>query len=217
MKSGVCQLALVGFVVTAGAVLTGCRQGRPIPPPFASTLAEFAEPLARPAARLASHSDPPAAGQTAEPSPPPKPSAERKPDDPAQGTLAPAAASVAYTAPGLAFQQLSIAATATVVAAAEAPGGAGREVSESLVRGAQGVSGRAGLAAAATAADGSILSSSGLGEGQLGRLGFAASQNIFGTQVNRLSGPAGRCSELAGAGFFGGSRLQCEVSFRPQR
>lgn len=122
-----------------------------------------------------------------------------------------------YTAPGAAYQQLAIATAAAAVGIVPTAGGTGKEAAESLVFSPQGTSGRLGLVTTATSSSGSIVSSSGLGEGVAGRIGFASSSNIFTAQVNRATGPTGRCRELTNAGHFGGSRPQCAVSFRGRR
>ncbi len=122
-----------------------------------------------------------------------------------------------YTAPGAAYQQLAIATAAAAVGVVPTAGGTGKEAAESLVFSPQGTSGRLGLVTTATSSSGSIVSSSGLGDGVPSRIGSAAQNNIFTAQVNRASGPTGRCRELTNAGHFGGSRPQCAVSFRGRR
>lgn len=159
-----------------------------------------------------------------EPPPPVQPSAEKMPT--ASQSATPAArtepnhsttASADYTAPGAAYQQLAIATAAAAVGVVPSAGGAGKEAAESLVFSPRGTSGRLGLVTTATTSDGSIVSSSGLGEGAASRIGSASPNNIFTAQVNRVSGPTGRCRELTNAGHFGGSRPQCAVSFRGRR
>jgi hypothetical protein len=183
-------------------VAAGCRQAGPRAVDTAASR-ESAKDLTP--IRLASFAEPPATGE------------EKKDQPSTQGATQQSPRPAAYTAPGAAFQQLAMAAVAGAVATVPDAGGAGKEAAESLVFAQQGTAGRIGLAASATTSSGSIVSSSGLGEGQASRFGFASANNIFSAQVNRASGPGGRCGELAGAGFFGGSRPQCEISIRSVR
>lgn len=147
--------------------------------------------------------NPPAAGQSATPVARNEPPVSTTPG-------------AAYTAPGAAYQQLAIATAAAAVGVVPTPGGTGKEAAESLVFSPQGTSGRLGLVTTATSSSGSIVSSNGLGEGVAGRIGPASPNNIFTAQVNRATGPTGRCRELTNAGHFG-SRPQCAVSFRGRR
>jgi len=76
---------------------------------------------------------------------------------------------------------------------------------------------RQGVATSRATVSGVIVSRPGLQEGLARGLGFASPNNIFTRQSNPLSGPAGRCQDLANAGFFSGNRATCENHFQPRR
>jgi len=120
-----------------------------------------------------------------------------------------------YTMPGLAYRQLAVAVAAAVTTTTEPSDELGKELSESVAMSDMGTIGRIGLTAPPTRLAGRVTSRPGLQDGPATGLGFSApDRNIFAPQLNPLSGSGGRCGELAGAGFFSGSRGACEQSFR---
>ena len=211
-SSIVAMLSAAGWAVLCG---TGCRQAQLI---FQSpTMTAGGQSRdSTPDVRLASYAEPPTPEAKKNDAPPKVTAEEKKKPEPVTGDVKPKAPVVAaYTAPGAAYQQLSIAAVSSIVGVVPTSNNAGKEASESLVFSGQGTAGRLGVITTATTTDGGIAGRDGLQDGP--GIGPASSNNIFNAQVNRLSGPTGRCGELAGAGFFGGSRPQCEVSFRRTR
>jgi hypothetical protein len=123
---------------------------------------------------------------------------------------------VTYSAPALATAQLI--ALATQVDPLGGPGAnanALRQAGGTLLTNPQGIVGRAGLAAPSANLGGVLVSRPGLQEGGVGGLGFAnPNRNLFTRQRNALSGPNGRCAELARAGFFGGDATACSRAGR---
>ncbi len=119
-----------------------------------------------------------------------------------------------YTAPGVAIQQISLLALGTPSSSTTADlAGAGREASQSSVTSGAGVLGRPGLSAPQPSVVGAVVSRPGLQAGPASGLGFAGRSNILTPQLNRLSGPTGRCGELASAGFFGRNQAACVQHF----
>ncbi|HRX87066.1 MAG TPA: hypothetical protein P5572_18735 [Phycisphaerae bacterium] len=87
--------------------------------------------------------------------------------------------------------------------------------SGALVSSNAGVIGRAGLTGTSATFGAVAVSRPGLQEGPATGLGFASpGRNLFVRQVNPLSGPNGRCRDLARAGFFGGDHAACERAGR---
>ena len=90
-----------------------------------------------------------------------------------------------------------------------------KEASESSLTVLPPLAGRAGLSAPPPAFANVVVSRPGLQEGAATGLNFASSvNNLFTPRFNPLSGPTGRCHELAGAGFFQGRRSVCEQHFQ---
>ena len=110
---------------------------------------------------------------------------------------------VAYTAPPAWVRKLVLAVVASVgLTEGASDAGAGREVSESLVHSAAGVTGRLGLTSPGTTVDRGVVNRQGLGTGGLGGIGFASTNNVYTLQGNPATGPGGRCDELARAGLM---------------
>lgn len=106
---------------------------------------------------------------------------------------APAAPAPPYTAPGPAFRQLAVVATAAVVeATSRQAGGTAADQAESLVFSAQGVAGRLGATAPPTRVAGAIVGRPGSVRGPATGLGFAATDNLFTPRVNPPPGGGGR-------------------------
>ena len=92
--------------------------------------------------------------------------------------------------------------------------GGGKELAESMLSPGTSVVGQPGLAAPQPSISTAVVTRPGLQEGPATGIGFASPFNILTPQVNLLSGPMGRCTDLAIAGFFGRSVSTCELSFR---
>lgn len=121
-----------------------------------------------------------------------------------------------YTVPGTQAQQLAaLALGITALGTGADVSGAGREVAESGIGVGQAALGRPGLTAPQPRVASAVVGRPGLQQGFAAGLGFASSdRNIFTARMNPLSGPNGRCQDLASTGFFGGSRSACESHFR---
>ncbi len=110
---------------------------------------------------------------------------------------------VAYTAPPAWVRKLVLAVVASVgLTEGASDAGAGREVSESMVHSAAGVTGRLGLTSPGTTVDGAVVGRIGTSVGGLAGLGAGSSNNIHALQSNPATGPGGRCDELARAGLM---------------
>ncbi len=200
---------LIRSIFSAGLLFSaaGCAQMELIfhQAPSGSTLVQ-AEP--QPLFLLASHSD-----SASQEWPATQPSTTQ-PTASTASTTAPARA-VSYTEPRPQFQPGSLRAFGTLGNLVPAAGNAGKELSESVAFSSQGVIGRSGLTAPPTMLTGAVIGRPGLQRGPATGLGFASpSANIFVRQFNPLSGPNGRCHELARAGFFGGSAAACTAQLR---
>ncbi len=122
-----------------------------------------------------------------------------------------------YTAPGPMYQMISMAGT-TVYGSMPQLTGAGKEISESVSLASASVIGRPGLAAAPPTFSGAIIGRPGIQRGPATGLGFGSpTHNIFRASFNPMSGSSGRCSDLARAGFFGGSCTACQQHFQQLR
>lgn len=121
---------------------------------------------------------------------------------------------VPYTAPGSRVQQLTLIALTVSAFGTSDVGGAGREVAESSMMGFEpAAGGRPGLTAPVTTRSAIAGGRPGLQQGFASGLGFASDRNVFTPISNPLSGPTGRCAELATTGFFA-DRAACETHFR---
>ncbi|NOS99630.1 MAG: hypothetical protein HOP29_03295 [Phycisphaerales bacterium] len=162
---------------------------------------------------------PPPDGTTAPQSPPDQPppddESEAKRDTIAAETRPDGEKVVPYTAPGSRVQQLTLIALTVSAFGTSDVGGAGREVAESSMMGFEpAAGGRPGLTAPTTTRSAIAGGRPGLQQGFASGLGFASpDRNIFTPIQNPLSGPTGRCGELATAGFFA-DRAACEIQFR---
>ena len=122
-----------------------------------------------------------------------------------------------YTAPGVAIQQLTLLAIGTSTTGSSAAAelaGAGREASQAGITTGESILGRPGLTAPQPTVAGAVVSRPGLQQGPAGGLGFAGPFDILTPQFNPLSGPMGRCGDLAAAGFFGRNQTACVQHFR---
>ncbi len=109
---------------------------------------------------------------------------------------------VAYTPPPAWVRQFVLAVVATIgLTEGASDAGAGKEVSESLVHSAAGVTGRLGLTSPGTTVDGAVGQRLGTSGGPVGGIGFGSTNNIYTLQGNPATGPGGRCAELARAGL----------------
>lgn len=124
---------------------------------------------------------------------------------------------VAYTTPSEPYRQILFAVIASSVGLVEKQASA-KDAAESTVATVSGRIGRLGLTAPPTRLAGRVTSRPGLQDGPATGLGFApAGRNVFTPQFNPLSGPSGRCQELARAGFFNGSIADCRQSISARR
>lgn len=120
----------------------------------------------------------------------------------------------AYTVPSQWAQRLPFFMMPLVFGAVAVPTSV-KEASESSLTVLPPLAGRAGLSAPPPAFASVVVSRPGLQEGAATGLNFASAvNNLFTPRFNPLSGPTGRCHELAGAGFFRGRRSVCEQHFQ---
>lgn len=115
---------------------------------------------------------------------------------------------VPYTVPGTRAQQLGLLAALALSSAAPNVTSAGKEVSQSGVATAAALgsplsgSGLAGLGAPQPRTLTAVVGQPGLQRGFATGLGFVRVSNLLAPRPNPLTGPAGRCAELTGAGLF---------------
>lgn len=115
---------------------------------------------------------------------------------------------VPYTVPGTRAQQLGLLAALALSSAAPNVTSAGKEVSQSGVATAAALgsplsgSGLAGLGAPQPRTLTAVVGQPGLQRGLATGLGFVRVSNLLAPRPNPLTGPAGRCAELTGAGLF---------------
>ncbi len=83
----------------------------------------------------------------------------------------------------------------------------GADLSQSLITGAQGIQGAAGLTAPSPSVGGVTVGNTGIQAGlQTGLASANPNRNLFTPQVNRASGPNGALCDLARAGLLGNNR-----------
>lgn len=122
-----------------------------------------------------------------------------------------------YTAPGPMYQMMTLVGPTMYGSTAQLVG-AGKEVSEMVSMSAASAIGRPGLAAPPPTFASAVIGRPGIQRGPATGLGFASPvNNIFQARLNPMSGPSGRCGDLARAGFFGGSTAACQQHFQQMR
>lgn len=145
------------------------------------------------------------------------------------------AASTGYTGPSAATRLIAIVAVIALASSEDNGNGSegvadgsdgSRELAESMsVVGRPGLiapqpngpGGRPGGRPPPTPVTQVVISRPGLQDGPGTGIGFQSRSNILTSQFSPLSGPRGRCNDLARAGFFRGSEPTCLRHFRPQR
>ena len=224
---------LASLVAAAILVTGGCAQQKPV-----SQVGPAVRPDTRvvlsPHIRLAAYQVDPTKAATSQPSPsgeqdapPGTADATTNGGQPATGDIAPAAPrrdaqapargqqptgpakKPAYTAPSVSVRYLAVGAVAASAAVGMAPTVGGREAAEASLVSSQFVAGQPGLAAPQPTFRSTVINEPGLVGARLAGFTAASANNIFTANVNPRSGAGGRCQELVGSGFFGGSQSAC--------